>query len=444
MSFPRYPTYKPSGVEWLGQVPEHWEMGQSRRRFRLRNEPTKEEDEQLTASQKHGIIRQAEFIESEGRRVVEVIKGQDILKHVEPGDFVISMRSFQGGLEYSEVRGCISSAYVMLAPVKQVIPTFFSWLFKSQPYIQALQSTTNLVRDGQALRFSNFCQVDIPIIPPNEQLAIATFLDHENAKIDALIAEQQRLIELLQEKRQAVISHAVTKGLNPHAPMKDSGVEWLGEVPEHWDIRPIKHLARVGNGSTPNRDNSDYWSDHDGFPWLNSSVVNQAEVSEADRFVTKLALRDCHLPIIVPPAVLVGITGQGRTRGMAAKLIFKATVSQHIAYIKPNLDQLAVDFLLRALEAAYERLRFDSEGSGSTKGAITCEQLGLMRMPVPSPLEQVEIVAILQLEVASNEALKAQSELAIRLLQERRSALISAAVTGQIDVRGLVPEAEAA
>ena len=284
----------------------------------------------------------------------------------------------------------------------------------------------------------------MPLPSLDEQRALTSLLDSETAKIDALITEQQRLIELLQEKRQAVISHAVTKGLNPNAPMKDSGVEMLGEVPEHWDIRPIKHLARVGNGSTPNRDNSDYWADHDGFPWLNSSVVNQAEVSEADRFVTKLALRECHLPIIDPPTVLVGITGQGRTRGMASKLIFEATISQHIAYIKPDLHQLTVDFLLCALEAAYERLRFDSEGSGSTKGAITCEQLGLMRMPLPSPPEQVEIVTFLQLEIASNVALKAQSEYAIRLLQERRSALISAAVTGQIDVRGLVPEAEAA
>jgi len=236
VSFPRYPNYKQTHSAWLSQIPEHWDMGHSRRRFRLRNEQAKEGDEQLTASQKHGVIKQAEFIESEGRRVVEVIKGQEILKHVEPGDFVISMRSFQGGLEYSRVMGSISSAYVMLAPVKQVNSAFFSWLFKSQPYIQALQSTTNLVRDGQALRFSNFCQVDIPIVPDAEQLAIASFLERETAKIDALITEQQRLIELLQEKRQAVISHAVTKGLNPNAPMKDSGVEWLGEVPEHWEV----------------------------------------------------------------------------------------------------------------------------------------------------------------------------------------------------------------
>ena len=176
MSLPSYKNYKQTQSAWLARIPEHWEMGHSRRRFRLRNEQAMEGDEQLTASQKYGVIKQADFIEAEGRRVVEVIKGQEILKHVEPGDFVISMRSFQGGLEYSRARGSISSAYVMLAPVKQVRPEFFSWLFKSQPYIQAPQSTSNLVRDGQALRFSNFSQVDIPIIPESEQLAIAIFL----------------------------------------------------------------------------------------------------------------------------------------------------------------------------------------------------------------------------------------------------------------------------
>jgi type I restriction enzyme S subunit len=254
MSFPRYPAYKDSGVEWLGEVPEHWEVGQSRRRFALRNERSLDGEEQLIASQKHGIIRQADFVESEGRRVVEVIKGADILKHVESGDFVISMRSFQGGIEYSPCCGSISSAYVMLKPIKDVHPGFFRWLFKSDRYIQALQSTSNLVRDGQALRFSNFAQVDIPVVPLSEQASIATFLDRETAKVDALIAEQKRLIELLQEKRQAVISHAVTKGLNPDAPMKDSGVEWLGEVPEHWEVTPLKYLATVQTGMAKGKD----------------------------------------------------------------------------------------------------------------------------------------------------------------------------------------------
>ena len=159
----------------------------------------------------------------EGQRVVQVLIGADLLKHVEPNDFVISMRSFQGGIEWCALRGSISSAYVMLIPAESVHVKFFSYLFKCRPYIQALQSTSNLVRDGQALRYENFTLIDLPVIPYSEQQAIAEFLSHETTKIDALIAEQEHLIELLNEKRQAVISQAVTKGLNHAASMKDSG-----------------------------------------------------------------------------------------------------------------------------------------------------------------------------------------------------------------------------
>jgi len=245
MSFPRYPNTKPSGVGWLGDVPEHWEIWQSRRLFTLRNERAHESDRQLTASQAHGVIYQEDFIRMEGRRVVEVIKGADILKHVEPNDFVISVRSFQGGIEWCKLQGCISSAYVMLVPCERIHGPFYSYLLKSVLYIQALQTTSNLVRDGQALRFNNFTQVDLPLPPLSEQSAISSFLDHETGKIDVLVEEQRRLIALLKEKRQAVISHAVTKGLNPHAPMKPSGVEWLGDVPKHWEVKRIRHFAEV-------------------------------------------------------------------------------------------------------------------------------------------------------------------------------------------------------
>ena len=169
----------------------------------------------------------------EGQKVVQVLTGADILKHVEPNDFVISMRSFQGGIEWCGHRGCISSAYVMLIPSESVHVKFFSYLFKCRPYIQALQSTSNLVRDGQALRYENFTLIDLPVIPYSEQQAIADVpRATKPTKIDALIAEQERLIELLNEKRQAVISQAVTKGLNHAASMKDSGVQWMGRVPE--------------------------------------------------------------------------------------------------------------------------------------------------------------------------------------------------------------------
>jgi type I restriction enzyme S subunit len=243
MSFPRYPRYKDSRVEWLGAIPEHWNVGQSRRLFALRNERAHPGDEQLTASQKHGVIPQKLFMEIEGQKVVQVVLNPEILKHVEPGDFVISMRSFQGGIEYSNYRGCISSAYVMLIPSPKIHGPFFKYLLKSQTYIQALQSTTNLVRDGQALRYENFTKVALPLVPFEEQKAIAAFLDVATSrfisaanlskvvssswcldedeeiashlkldalKLDRLEKEVERATELLQERRSALISAAVT------------------------------------------------------------------------------------------------------------------------------------------------------------------------------------------------------------------------------------------
>jgi type I restriction enzyme S subunit len=146
----------------------------------------------------------------EGRRVVQVVTGADILKHVETNDFVISMRSFQGGIEWSPYSGAISSAYVVLAPSREVWHAYFVHLLKSKRYIQALQSTSDLVRDGQALRFENFTQVPLPAVPPAEQRTIAAFLDRETARIDALMAKVREAIERLKELRTALISAAVT------------------------------------------------------------------------------------------------------------------------------------------------------------------------------------------------------------------------------------------
>jgi type I restriction enzyme S subunit len=201
---------KPSGVEWLGEVPAHWEVIQSRRLFAPRSEPALATDRMLTASQKYGVLFQSDFVELEGRRVVEVIMGIESLKHVEPDDFIISMRSFQGGIEWCKLRGSTSFHYVMLRPIKQVHPPFFAHLLKSSTYIQALRATTDLIRDGQELRFSNFAQVELPLVPMEEQAAIAAFLDRETATIDALVAEAQSAITLFQERRSALISAAVT------------------------------------------------------------------------------------------------------------------------------------------------------------------------------------------------------------------------------------------
>lgn len=202
---------KDSEVNWVKQIPIHWDMIYSKKLFSERKDKAFSGDEQLTASQKYGIITQNDFVKREGRRVTVVLTGDDILKHVGKGDFVISMRSFQGGLEYSYVDGKISSAYVMLIPrAEKVYDEYFKYLLKSRLYIKALQGTSDLVRDGQALRFANFAKVMLPLIPLNEQKRIADYISVEIGKVDNIIPIVQNEIKLLREYRTRLISDVVT------------------------------------------------------------------------------------------------------------------------------------------------------------------------------------------------------------------------------------------
>lgn len=202
---------KDSGVEWLGKVPIGWQVRYPKFLFAARKERARTNDVMLTASQHHGMIPQQKFMEQESYTPVAVEKGHDILKHVEPGDFVISMRSFQGGLEYSPIRGKMSSAYLALFPVsKETNSDYYRWLFKCQGYIQALQTTTNLVRDGQALRYANFLKVWIPVPPIDEQGHIADYLDSKCAEINQTAEAKQSIIEDLKAYKQSLIYEVVT------------------------------------------------------------------------------------------------------------------------------------------------------------------------------------------------------------------------------------------
>lgn len=202
---------KNSGTPWCPQIPSHWEYTNPKALFSQRFDRAFLGERQLTASQEYGIVYQDEFMEMTGNRVVTVMKDFSILKHVEPGDFVISMRSFQGGLEYSEVKGCISSAYVMLIPNKKLVyPPFYKWFFKSDKYINAIQSTSNLVRDGQAMRYANFVQVPLFIIPLDEQKRIADYLDARVSEINSVMKEKQEQLAILAEYKKSIIYEYVT------------------------------------------------------------------------------------------------------------------------------------------------------------------------------------------------------------------------------------------
>lgn len=201
---------KDSGIDWIGQIPAHWGVENPKWLFNHRKERARKGDPQLAATQKYGVIPQSQFMDLEGRRVTQVFLDFDILKHVEAGDFVMSMRSFQGGLEYSEYTGCVSSAYVALEPGPRIFAPFCKYLFKSARYIEALQATSNLVRDGQALRFDNFAMVALPVVPVDEQRAIAEYLDGALTKSDQGIAIKEEQIAALKEYKTSLINAAVT------------------------------------------------------------------------------------------------------------------------------------------------------------------------------------------------------------------------------------------
>lgn len=205
---------KPSGVEWLGDVPDHWEVVPSRAMFKHRNQKAPEGQEILTASQAHGIITRSDFMTREGRRVMQVITGRDILKQVEPNDFVISMRSFEGGLEWARIPGAISSAYVVLAPTEEIHAPYYAHLLKTRAYISALRRTSDLVRDGQALRYANFVQIPLPRVPVSEQKEIAAFLHARVARSRSMTSHVEREIKLVREYRTRLIADVISGKLD--------------------------------------------------------------------------------------------------------------------------------------------------------------------------------------------------------------------------------------
>lgn len=331
------------------------------------------------------------------------------------------------------VPATVNSSIAVLTPGPRCQGRYVHYLIQSE----LIQSRIEMLKGGMGVPHlfqDDIRRMPIPFPPYEVQARIVDYLDGETAKIDELIGQKERLIELLAEKRQAIITHAVTKGLDPAAPTKPSGIPWLGEVPSHWTVPQLGMHAKVGNGSTPNRDTAEYWSGGE-IPWLNSSHVNREEITDADQFVSEAATAECHLPLVEAESLLIGLTGQGRTRGMTSILRFPATINQHVAYVTPEKSVWNPEYLLWFLRSSYDRLRELSDENGSTKGALTCSAIKKLNIALPHLSEQDAIAAYISEQLASLDRIVAASTAAVELLRERRSALISAAVTGTIDVR---------
>lgn len=437
-----YPECTASAVGWLGSVPPHWQV--KRLRFLTKINPTKMEAGGLSEDDVVSFVPMEAVHEYGGMTLGQVRPlgaVQQGYTYFRDGDIVVAkitpcFENGKGSMADGLVNGIGfgTTELHVLRPLDDVDRTFLFYVTMTDPF-RKLGAAEMYGAGGQKRVPDSFVRdFRTPLPPLPEQRGIAAFLDRETAKIDSLVAKKRRLIELLREKRTALISRAVTKGHNPAAPMKPSGIPWVGEMPAHWGTRRVKHVAQIGNGSTPDRENADYWR-NGTHAWLNSSVVNLEEVTEASDFVTDLALRECHLPHVKPPAVLIGITGEGKTRGMATLLAFEATINQHLAFIAPKAGASDVGYLRRLFDTIYDYLRNESDGGGSTKGAITCEQLGNLRIPYPPRTEQVAIYEDIKKATMRIDRLGASVHAAVARLREYRSALISAAVTGKIDMR---------
>ncbi len=235
---------KDSGIEWIGQIPKGWELRRAKTLFTQRNSKGNGIEVLLSPTQKYGVVPQSQL---EG--VVQVKEDTDLqmFKTVHKGDFVISLRSFQGGFEYSLYEGVCSPAYQVFYPTSPICDTYYRYLFKSQSFISKMNNLTVGIREGKNIQYVDFANSRIPVPPLAEQERIAVFLDAECAEIDTVLEKTRASIEEYKKLKQAVITQAVTKGIRGDRPMKDSGIEWIGNIPAEWDVVRIKNLFDYRN-----------------------------------------------------------------------------------------------------------------------------------------------------------------------------------------------------
>lgn len=411
MSLPKYPQYKDSGVAWLGEVPEHWETLALKRIVTLRSGET------ITANSidEHGLY--------------QVFGGNGVRGYTEnythDGDFALIGRqgALCGNINYASGKFWASEHAIVVTPITKIIT---HWIGSLLYAMNLNQYSTSAAQPGLSVEMLENLQV--PFIDKIEQAAIANFLGQETGKIDALVAEQEKLITLLKEKRQALISHAVTKGLNPDVPMKNSGVEWLGEVPEHWSVIRVRWLCEIRKRIVGEL----------GFNVL-SITQKGIKIKDTESNEGQLSMDYSKYQLVE-----VGDFAMNHMDLLTGYV----DVSNVVGVTSPDYRVFSIrdrkvsneKYLLYLFQNGYTNKIFFPFGQGSShfgRWRLPTNQFNDFKFPLPKIEEQTAIANFLDQETTKIDALVTEAQSAIALLQERRSALISAAVTGKIDVRGI-------
>lgn len=444
MKYPRYPKYKPSGVEWLGEVPEHW------RELRLKNiadirvsnvdKKTVEGEEPVRLCNYVDVYYHARITPDIAFMDATATREQIQKFALTKGDVLITKDSETPddiavpAYVADDLNGVVCGYHLaLIRPCASIVDGAFlaSALSASGIRAQYYSTATGITRFG--LSTGDISGALVPVPPLSEQVAIASFLDRETARIDALIAKKQRLIELLAEKRAALVSQAVTKGLNPDVPIKDSGVEWLGEIPAHWELKKFAHVARVVRGASPRPAGDVRYFNGDHIPWVTVADITKDRskylyetksmlTQEGERYSRKIA------------ADTLLLTNSGATLGVPKILKFEGCANDGVIAFLDLIRGASVDYLYFYLLSLTTNFR-ERTKQGAGQPNLNTDIVRSTWLPFPSSKEQQQIAAWLDAKTEQLETLVETITAGIERLQEHRAAIISVAVTGKIDVR---------
>lgn len=431
-SMQKYESYKDSGVDWLGDIPSEWNVtpGFNAYAENKRNNKGMKEDRVLSLSYGKIIVKPKEKL------VGLVPESFETYQVVEPGDLIIRCMDLQNdktslrtGL--SENHGIITSAYLNLKINERFDSKFLYY------YLHSLDTTKVLYKFGTGLRqnlsFQDFYRLPVIDIPKKLQTAIANFLDNKTAQIDEAIAIKEKQIELLKERKQIIIQQAVTQGLNPNVPMKNSGVDWIGKIPEHWNAFKLAHIAKTDAGSTPDRSNSKYW---DGdIPWIKTGEVRYSKIFNTEESISVAGLRNSSLRLAPPDTLIMAMYGQGVTRGRVAILGVPATYNQACCGMTFN-KEINVEYAQYFFIAAYPYIRDD--GNESSQMNLSAGYIATLKICAGTLDEQLSIVEYLDEQTSKIEEAVSLQQLQIKKLKEYKTTLINSAVTGKIKVPGVI------
>ncbi len=427
-----YPSMKESGVPWLGNVPKHWELVRLGALVRERGETNEKGlvSDVLSVTNDRGVIPYAE------KGNIGNKKSEDITRYkiVRPNDIVVNcMNVIIGSVGISKYTGCLSPVYYVLTTRNnRDNPSYLNAYFQTKTFQESLVRIGNgILAHRMRIPMELLKREVFPRPPIEEQEVIVRFLDISEQRVRRFIRTKQRLVKLLEEERRATVRRVVTRGPGQVKHLKPSGVEWIGNIPEHWQVRKLGHIARVFNGTTPSRMQAAYWQDGT-IPWLASGKVNDYVVETPSELVTERALRECSISLVPRGSVILGMIGQGKTRGMSAFLAIDACINQNLAAIVPR-SELDGRFLHYCLTAFYEPIR--EIGRGSNQEALNSEIVRRLRLPIPPLSDQLEIVEYLDLKLANLIIPIDHAKREIALIEEYRTRLMADIVTGKFDVQ---------